>query len=87
MTTPAADAPHQAVLTRIRDAECRYGRTPGSVTLLAVSKQQPPEAIAALAASGQRAFGENYLQEALPKIARLEGLGLSWHFIGRIQSN
>ena len=87
MTTPAATAPHQAVLARIRDAERRHGRVPGSVMLLAVSKQQPPEAIAALAASGQRAFGENYLQEALPKIARLEGLGLSWHFIGRIQSN
>jgi hypothetical protein len=86
MTTPAA-VPLDTVLTRIRDAERRHGRVPGSVALLAVSKQQSPEAIAALAASGQRAFGENYLQEALPKIAHLEGLGLSWHFIGRIQSN
>jgi pyridoxal phosphate enzyme (YggS family) len=88
MTSPAAiESPFHTVLARIRDAELRFGRTPGSVALLAVSKQQPIAAIAALAGLGQRAFGENYLQEALPKIAHFEGHDLSWHFIGRIQSN
>jgi pyridoxal phosphate enzyme (YggS family) len=55
--------------------------------LLAVSKTQPAEAIRALAAQGQRHFGENYVQEALAKIAALDGLGLVWHLIGPLQSN
>lgn len=76
-----------AVLERIRTAEQRFGRPPGSVTLLTVSKTQPPAAIAEVAAAGQRHFGENYLQEALEKIAVLRDLNLDWHFIGPIQSN
>lgn len=56
-------------------------------TLLAVSKTQPAEAIATLAAAGQRAFGENYVQEALPKIDALQALALEWHLIGHLQSN
>jgi len=55
--------------------------------LLAVSKTQPPEAIHALAGLGQRAFGENYVQEALRKQAALAGLELEWHLIGHLQSN
>lgn len=55
--------------------------------LLAVSKTQPAEAVAALAAAGQRAFGENYVQEAAGKIAALAPLGLEWHLIGHLQSN
>jgi pyridoxal phosphate enzyme (YggS family) len=55
--------------------------------LLAVSKGQPVEAVRALAAAGQVAFGENYVQEGLAKIDALAGLGLEWHFIGRLQSN
>ena len=55
--------------------------------LLAVSKTQPPEAIRALAGLGQRAFGENYVQEALRKQAALAGLELEWHLIGHLQSN
>ena len=55
--------------------------------LLAVSKTQPTTAIAALAAAGQRAFGENYVQEAQPKILALAGSGLEWHLIGHLQSN
>ena len=58
-----------------------------SPRLLAVSKTQPAEAVAALAALGQRAFGENYVQEALAKMAALPGLGLEWHLIGHLQSN
>lgn len=63
------------------------GRAPCEVTLLAVSKGQSVAAIRRLATEGKMAFGENYVQEALPKIAALEGLGLSWHFIGRLQTN
>lgn len=77
----------QQVRERIRQAEQLYGRAAGSVQLLAVSKTQPVEAILAALAAGQRAFGENYLQEALPKIAALAGHKLEWHFIGAIQSN
>ena len=55
--------------------------------LLAVSKTQPTEAVAALAACGQRAFGENYVQEAVAKIDALRNLGLEWHLIGHLQSN
>jgi hypothetical protein len=76
-----------SVLARIGTAARRAGRDPASVTLLAVSKQQPEAAIRALAHAGQRNFGENYLQEALAKIAALRDLPLTWHFIGRLQSN
>lgn len=55
--------------------------------LLAVSKTKPPEAIRALAESGQRAFGENYVQEAVEKIRLLKPFGLEWHLIGHLQSN
>ncbi|WP_355496305.1 YggS family pyridoxal phosphate-dependent enzyme [Xanthomonas sp. PPL133] len=55
--------------------------------LLAVSKTQPAEAVAALAAQGQHAFGENYVQEAAAKIAALADAGLEWHLIGHLQSN
>ncbi|MFC3657375.1 YggS family pyridoxal phosphate-dependent enzyme [Xanthomonas hyacinthi] len=55
--------------------------------LLAVCKTQPAAAIAALAAQGQRAFGENYVQEAAGKIAELSALDLEWHLIGHLQSN
>lgn len=77
----------QTVLARIRAAERQFQRPPGSVELLAVSKTQPASAVAALAALGQRHFGENYLQEALDKMAELAALDLEWHFIGPIQAN
>ena len=79
----------QALLARIRAAEQQYGRAPGAVRLLAVSKTQPASAIAALAAAGQRCFGENYLNEALDKCGALAhlDLDLEWHFIGPIQAN
>ncbi len=76
-----------AVLTRIRAAEQRFQRPPGSVALLAVGKTQPAAAIAAVAAAGQARFGENYLQEALAKMAELAALNLEWHFIGPAQAN
>lgn len=76
-----------AVRERIADAEARYGRSPGSVDLLAVSKVQPAQAIRDASAAGQRAFGESYVQEGCNKQAMLSDLPLEWHFIGRIQSN
>ena len=72
---------------RIRQAEKRFNRPLGSVLLLAVSKTRPSTDILAAAACGQVRFGENYLQEALPKIQELTVNGLEWHFIGHIQSN
>jgi pyridoxal phosphate enzyme (YggS family) len=77
----------QAVLDRVAAAERRFGRPAGSVALLAVSKTRDAGQIGRAAALGQRDFGENYLQEALPKMAALVGAGLTWHFIGRVQSN
>ena len=55
--------------------------------LLAVSKTQTATAVASLAAAGQRAFGENYVQEAQTKMHELASLGLEWHLIGHLQSN
>lgn len=76
-----------AVRARLDAAAAAAGRDPAGITLVAVSKTQPAEAVLALAALGQRHFGENYLQEALPKIEALQGRGLVWHFIGQLQSN
>ncbi|MEO5626659.1 MAG: YggS family pyridoxal phosphate-dependent enzyme [Dokdonella sp.] len=58
-----------------------------SARLLAVSKTQPADAIRALAGLGQRAFGENYVQEAMAKQRELADLDLEWHLIGPLQSN
>jgi pyridoxal phosphate enzyme (YggS family) len=77
----------QTVRRRIDAACARFGREPGSVTLLAVSKTRSAAELRELAAAGVHRFGENYLQEALEKIAALQGLPLEWHFIGPIQSN
>jgi hypothetical protein len=77
------------VMQRIDRACVEAGRLPQHVTLLAVSKTCPPEAVRAAVAAGQRAFGENYVQEALDKIAALADLrpALQWHLIGPLQSN
>ena len=77
----------EAVLARLRAAEAAAGRPVGAVNLLAASKQQSADTIRATAARGQRVYGENYVQEALPKMAALADLDLSWHFIGRLQRN
>lgn len=63
------------------------GRLADSVQLLAVSKTWGPEAVRAAHAAGQTAFGENYIQEAVEKMAALRDLPLQWHCIGPIQSN
>jgi len=77
----------QAVKSRIVAACAAAGRAPGDVSLLAVAKTWPAEAVRQAAAGGQRAFGENYVQEAVAKAAALADLGLEWHFIGPLQSN
>ena len=63
------------------------GRAPKSVTLVAVTKGKSAEIIRQAATAGVTDFGENYLKEALPKLAQLVDLPLTWHFIGQIQSN
>ncbi|BAW79446.1 alanine racemase domain-containing protein [Candidatus Nitrosoglobus terrae] len=75
------------VRARITQAEQRFSRPAGSVTLIAATKTCSVDAIRTAAASGLRSFGENYLQEALPKIRELESEHYEWHFIGPIQSN
>jgi len=81
----------QAVRRAIAQAATEARRPPDSVTLLAVSKTFGADAVLAAVAAGQTAFGENYLQEALDKIASvrlaLPQASLAWHFIGPIQSN
>lgn len=78
----------ERVRKRIEDAAERAGRDPGNIRLLAVSKAKPASDVAELATLGQRAFGENYLQEALEKIRSVpERDRLEWHFIGPLQSN
>jgi PLP dependent protein len=82
---------HETVLNQIQEVELACNRRPGSVTLLAVSKTFPSAQVLLLADLGQRAFGENYVQEAVDKIAECADqrpdLKLDWHFIGPIQSN
>ncbi|MCG2573229.1 YggS family pyridoxal phosphate-dependent enzyme [Acinetobacter sp. ME22] len=76
-----------AVLHQIQHACTQSGRSADQVQLLAVSKTHPSEALRAMYATGQRAFGENYLQEALDKIEALQDLAIEWHFIGHVQRN
>lgn len=76
-----------AVRRRIAAACHAAGRDPATVRLLAVSKTVAPAVLLQAADAGQDAFGENYVQEALGKIAALAGRGIAWHHIGPIQSN
>lgn len=76
-----------AVRARIAKAAEAAGREAAAVTLVAVSKRQPVEAIREAYAAGQRDFGENYVQELAEKRAALADLaGIRWHFIGHLQS-
>ena len=77
----------ETVRARIRSACAAAGRAPESVRLLAVSKTFPAEDVRAAYVAGQIAFGENYIQEGVDKIAALRDLPLQWHCIGPIQSN
>lgn len=82
---PASAVDH--VRRRIAAAAVAAGRDPGAITLIAVSKTWPADAVRGVAAEGLSDFGENYLQEALPKIDDLADLKLTWHFIGALQGN
>jgi PLP dependent protein len=77
----------QAVRQRIGAAAKAAGRDPREVTLLAVSKTHPAALVEQARAAGQRAFGENYVQEALEKMDALAPGAAEWHFIGPLQSN
>ena len=77
----------QAVAGRIEAAARAAGRDPAAVHLVAVSKTFAPSDLRAAWAAGQRAFGENYAQEALDKMHYVADLDIEWHFIGPIQTN
>lgn len=80
-------ASRNKVLQQIEDACKQAQREPETVQLLAVSKTHPSESLREMYQTGQRAFGENYLQEALDKIESLNDLDIEWHFIGHVQRN
>jgi pyridoxal phosphate enzyme (YggS family) len=75
------------VRERIARAAARSGRPASDVRLVAVSKTYPAESVRAAAAAGQRDFGENRVQEALPKIDATAELNVRWHLVGHLQSN
>lgn len=75
------------VQSQLATAAQAAGRHPDTVRLLAVSKTFPADAIREVYAAGQRAFGENYVQELAAKATELAGLAIEWHFIGPLQSN
>ncbi len=87
MHQPPADIALNLARVRqdIADAASRAGRDSTDITLIAVSKTQPPAAIAAALAAGQQAFGENTVQDALTKAPLFPQA--QWHFIGHLQSN
>lgn len=68
-------------------ATAEAGRPGDSVHLLAVSKSKPASCVVEAASAGQREFGENFVQEALAKMAEVDRDDLVWHFIGHLQSN
>lgn len=76
-----------AVRATIATFASRAGRRADEIKLIAVSKTQSAEAVAAAVAAGQRRFGENTVQDALTKIPAFAGQDLEWHFIGHLQSN
>jgi PLP dependent protein len=86
METTLATRLHE-VRRRMAAAAAASGRSEDSVTLVAISKGQPVEVLRAAAQLGVEHFGENYLQEAVPKIESLRGMELTWHFTGRLQTN
>ena len=77
----------QKAQSRVVEAARSAGRSVDSVTLLAVSKGQSSAAIDSAANAGLEHFGENFVQETLPKMQELTGRELTWHFIGRLQAN
>ncbi|MBS0012360.1 MAG: YggS family pyridoxal phosphate-dependent enzyme [Desulfobacterales bacterium] len=77
----------EQIRERIKKAALDRGRSPENVRLVAVTKTVSPEQIRKAAEAGLDCFGENYIQEADKKIKALADIGVSWHFIGHLQSN
>ncbi len=88
-TAPSPTSPLDQVRERIATAAARAGRDPADITLIAVSKRQPAEAVANLIAAGHRSFGENRVAEAAGKFVGLRERtpDLSLHLVGQLQSN
>jgi len=76
-----------AIREKIAAAARAAGRAPESVTLVGVTKTQPAAMVVAARSAGLTDFGENYVQEALVKIAAIPRTGVAWHFIGQLQTN
>ena len=87
MSKQDLDKNFERVQERILQAAVKYGRAPNSVRLVAVSKTMPVETVKAAVAAGITILGENYIQEARSKIELLSTSAVSWHFIGRLQTN
>lgn len=87
MTTLDFQSQLQDVHAQINQACLQANRIFQDIQLLAVSKTHPASSIAEFYQLGQKAFGENYLQEALEKIEKLKDLSIEWHFIGHVQRN
>jgi PLP dependent protein len=77
---------YQCTLSQISDAVDRSGRASGDVQLVVVSKSQPLEVVQAAIAAGIYSFGENYVEEAIEKMAALRETAVEWHMIGHVQS-
>jgi pyridoxal phosphate enzyme (YggS family) len=75
------------IVERVARAAQHAGRSAASVTIVAISKQQPSSAITTAHRAGITNFGESYVQEALPKMDSVANLGLTWHFVGKLQAN
>lgn len=75
------------IRARMDAAARRVGRDPASITLVAIGKTHAPDRVRAAFEAGQSVFGENRIQEALPKIDALADLGARWHLVGHLQSN
>jgi pyridoxal phosphate enzyme (YggS family) len=87
LDSAALQARLDSIRERIANAARRVGRDPAGIRLVAISKTFSVEHIRAAARAGQRDFGENKIQEALPKLESAQDLGLTWHFVGHLQSN
>lgn len=87
MTNTQIDTQLKSINHQLRTLESRYGRSENSVKLIAVSKTRSAEEIRTAVQQQQFDFGENYVQEAVDKMAQLDDLRLTWHFIGPIQKN
>lgn len=77
----------QGIRSEIDQAALRCNRKPEDITLVAVSKTHPAQAVRILSQAGHLDFGENYVQEAIDKQDELTDISVRWHFIGRLQSN